>query len=81
VKAAALRRIEAWQANPDRPRGLCLSTPTCSAYGHDAISRHGLLLGGAMTAWRIARCNGCLSYRDAAPVPGGGAGRDKELSS
>jgi hypothetical protein len=59
-KASALRMIEAWQANQNRPRGLCLRTPTCSAYGHEVISRHGILRGGVMAAWRVVTCNGCL---------------------
>jgi hypothetical protein len=65
MKTRLLTIIEAWQANPDRRRGRCLHTPTCSAYGHDAISRHGAFRGGAMTAWRIFRCNRCLSPRPA----------------
>jgi putative component of membrane protein insertase Oxa1/YidC/SpoIIIJ protein YidD len=61
MKASVLRMIEAWQANPDRRRGLCLHTPTCSVYGHRAISRYGVLRGGVMTTWRIFRCNGCIT--------------------
>jgi putative component of membrane protein insertase Oxa1/YidC/SpoIIIJ protein YidD len=61
MKAQVLRAIEAWQANPDRVRGLCRQTPTCSVYGHRAISRYGVLCGGIMTAGRILRCNGCLA--------------------
>ncbi|MGH3187300.1 MAG: membrane protein insertion efficiency factor YidD [Streptosporangiaceae bacterium] len=61
MKTTVLRMIEAWQRNPDRPRGLCLQRPTCSVYGHRAITRYGVLRGGAMTAWRAARCNGCTS--------------------
>jgi uncharacterized protein len=61
MKARVLRAIEAWQANPDRVRGLCRQTPTCSVYGHRAISRYGVLRGGIMTAGRIFRCNGCLT--------------------
>lgn len=54
--------IEAWQANQNRPLGLCLHTPTCSVYGHRVISQYGFLRGGIMTAWRIVRCNGCISH-------------------
>jgi hypothetical protein len=61
MKATALRLIEAWQANPNRRRGLCLQTPTCSEYGRQAISRYGLARGGIMTAWRIFTCNSCLT--------------------
>jgi putative membrane protein insertion efficiency factor len=35
----------------------CRYYPTCSQYGYQAISRYGLLKGGAMTIWRILRCN------------------------
>jgi uncharacterized protein len=75
MKGALLRIIEAWQRNPDRPRGMCLHRPTCSAYGHQAITRHGLLRGGAMTAWRIARCNRCARGARA------GTGRDTTARS
>jgi len=34
----------------------CRFQPTCSWYGHEAIRKHGLLIGGAKTFWRIARC-------------------------
>ena len=61
MKARVLRVIEAWQANPDRVRGLCRQAPTCSVYGYRAISGHGVLRGGIMTAWRIFTCNGCLA--------------------
>ena len=68
MKAAVLRMIEAWQANPNRPRGMCLQTPTCSVYGYQAISRYGLIRGGIATAWRVVRCNGCVSARSAGPA-------------
>src|SRR5260370_42671453 len=34
----------------------CRFTPTCSAYGRESIRKHGLIVGSAKTAWRIARC-------------------------
>ena len=34
----------------------CRFTPSCSWYGHESIRKYGLILGGAKTAWRIARC-------------------------
>lgn len=43
----------------------CRFQPTCSSYAIDAIKRHGPAKGGALAAWRIARCN-----------PFGGAGHD-----
>jgi putative component of membrane protein insertase Oxa1/YidC/SpoIIIJ protein YidD len=63
MKTTVLRMIEAWQASPDRKRGLCLQSPTCSVYGHRAISKYGLIRGGAMTAWRVCTCNRCLRSR------------------
>ncbi|MBM5789862.1 membrane protein insertion efficiency factor YidD [Candidatus Parcubacteria bacterium] len=39
------------------PNGYCRFHPTCSEYGYRAIDRHGLLRGGALTLWRILRCN------------------------
>lgn len=35
----------------------CRFYPTCSAYGHEAIARYGILKGGRLTIWRILRCN------------------------
>lgn len=35
----------------------CRFTPTCSAYGLEAIEKYGALKGGLMTLWRICRCN------------------------
>jgi putative membrane protein insertion efficiency factor len=35
----------------------CRYVPTCSQYGYEAISKHGFFKGGALTAWRILRCN------------------------
>lgn len=35
----------------------CRFTPTCSAYAIEALTTHGLLKGGALTVWRLLRCN------------------------
>ena len=35
----------------------CKYIPTCSQYGLEAIERFGALKGGALTVWRILRCN------------------------
>lgn len=36
---------------------VCKYYPSCSKYGLDAFEVHGALRGGAMTAWRVLRCN------------------------
>ncbi len=43
----------------------CRFTPTCSAFGAEAISTHGALRGSWLTLRRIVRCR-----------PGGGVGFD-----
>lgn len=36
---------------------VCRYYPSCSAYGLGAVQQFGLFRGGAMTLWRILRCN------------------------
>lgn len=35
----------------------CRYTPTCSAYGHEAIKKYGPFKGGWLTLKRIGRCH------------------------
>jgi len=35
----------------------CLYTPTCSAYGREAIRRYGFARGAVLTTRRLLRCN------------------------
>ena len=35
----------------------CKFEPSCSRYAEEAIRVHGIVRGGAMAAWRIARCH------------------------
>lgn len=35
----------------------CPYFPSCSAYGIEAIEKHGALRGGLLCIWRILRCN------------------------
>ena len=37
--------------------GSCRFVPSCSDYGYQAIEKYGIIRGGAMTVWRILRCN------------------------
>lgn len=46
----------------------CPYIPTCSAYGLEAIEKHGALKGSMLAAWRILRCNP-FSHGGYDPVP------------
>ena len=35
----------------------CRFAPSCSAYGREALLRHGALKGTLLTVWRVLRCN------------------------
>jgi putative membrane protein insertion efficiency factor len=35
----------------------CRFYPTCSEYGYEAISRYGIIKGGALTVRRLLRCH------------------------
>ncbi len=39
-----------------RGRVNCRFTPTCSAYGREAIRKYGFAKGASKAVWRIARC-------------------------
>ena len=57
---AALFAIDGYRAHVSpHLRGVvhCRFRPSCSAYGREAIAKYGLLKGGAMTTWRVLRCN------------------------
>ncbi len=58
MKAAALGLIRFYQRriSPARPPA-CRFFPSCSQYGYEAIEKHGLLKGGLLTLWRLARCH------------------------
>jgi uncharacterized protein len=47
----------------------CRFEPSCSAYARDAIVEYGMIRGGVMALWRIARCNplGGHGYDPVAP--------------
>ena len=69
MKGAALGAIKLYQkhVSPSLPAG-CRYQPTCSHYGYDAIQKHGVIKGIALTAWRLVRCNP-LSKGGVDPVP------------
>lgn len=54
-----LYAIDAYRAHVSpHLRGIveCRFVPTCSYYGRESIRKYGPIIGGARTAWRIARC-------------------------
>jgi putative membrane protein insertion efficiency factor len=57
-------RAYQWLISPLLPAS-CRYQPTCSAYAVEALQRHGLLRGLAMTVKRLTRCH-----------PWGGSGYD-----
>jgi putative membrane protein insertion efficiency factor len=59
AQRAALFAIDEYRAHVSpRLKGKvqCRFTPTCSAYGREAIAKYGFAKGTAKTAWRLARC-------------------------
>jgi len=58
ARRAAIAPIQLYQRliSPALPR-RCKYEPTCSRYALQAISRHGILRGVVLAAWRLLRCN------------------------
>lgn len=54
----------------------CRFQPTCSAYGEEAILRHGILKGSLLTIWRVLRCHP-FSRPGPDPVPALGRWRSE----
>jgi len=54
--AAGAIRIYQQVFSPHMPV-QCKFEPSCSRYGLASIETHGVVVGGAKTAWRIVRCN------------------------
>jgi putative membrane protein insertion efficiency factor len=38
-------------------KGSCRFYPSCSEYSYKTIEKYGVLKGGALSFWRILRCN------------------------
>ena len=48
----------------------CRFEPSCSAYGLEALERHGAVSGTGLTLWRLARCHPwCDGGHDPVPPP------------
>jgi putative membrane protein insertion efficiency factor len=58
MKALALAIIRFYQRHisPGRPPA-CRFLPTCSQYAYEALERHGLVKGSALTLGRLLRCH------------------------
>lgn len=58
MKRIALGLIRFYQLaiSPYTPPS-CRYIPTCSQYGYEAITKHGLIKGGLLTAKRLLRCH------------------------
>jgi len=58
MKTLALKLLRAYKRliSPMMP-AACKYVPTCSEYAVEAVERFGVVRGGAMTLWRVLRCN------------------------
>ena len=66
MKRLCIKMVRFYQRaiSPRKP-SCCRYTPTFSAYAIEALERFGVIKGGALSIWRILRCN-----------PFGGSGYD-----
>ena len=51
--------VHAWRQTLGRltPEGTCKYHPSCSEYALQAFRELGLVRGGILAVWRVARCN------------------------
>ena len=57
VARVLLRLISLYQTLRAGRPSPCRYWPTCSAYGYEAIERHGAVRGSWLTAKRLLRCH------------------------
>jgi len=58
VRRLALALIHVYQRTLSRVLpSTCRFTPSCSAYGYEAIERYGIVRGGALAVRRVGRCH------------------------
>lgn len=58
LKKILMYLIKFYQKNISPYKGTkCPYFPSCSAYGMEAIEKHGAIIGSVLAIWRILRCN------------------------
>jgi hypothetical protein len=58
IKKILIYLIKFYQRNISPYKGTkCPYFPSCSAYGLEAVEKHGPFKGSVLAAWRIVRCN------------------------
>ncbi|MET8152321.1 membrane protein insertion efficiency factor YidD [Actinoplanes sp. NPDC005259] len=67
--AAVSAAIRGYRRVSPRLPTRCRYTPTCSAYGLEAVRRHGTGNGLRLTAARLRRCRPGVVFGTADPVP------------
>jgi putative membrane protein insertion efficiency factor len=55
TSVAVIRFYQRWISPMLGP--ACRFEPTCSAYAIEAIARHGIARGAALSVWRLLRCH------------------------
>ncbi len=69
VDAAVTAAIRGYRKISPRLPTRCPYTPTCSAYGLEAVRRYGTRRGLRLTAGRLRRCRPGVRFGTADPVP------------
>jgi putative membrane protein insertion efficiency factor len=67
--AAVTGAIRGYRKVSPRLPTRCRYLPSCSAYGLEAVQRHGTREGLRLTAGRLRRCRPGVAYGTADPVP------------
>ncbi|GAA3334908.1 membrane protein insertion efficiency factor YidD [Amorphoplanes nipponensis] len=67
--SAVIAVIRVYRRISPRLPTRCRYEPTCSAYGLEAVRRHGAREGLRLTAARLRRCRPGVAFGTADPVP------------
>jgi putative membrane protein insertion efficiency factor len=69
TERAVIAAIRGYRRVSPRLPTRCRYTPTCSAYGLEAVQRHGARTGLLLTAARLRRCRPGVAFGTLDPVP------------